>query len=409
MPRPVSRIAVIGGSLGGLFAAALLLRRGFDVQVFERNPSELSGRGAGIMTHPEMLAALRGSGIESGDDFGIKIPRRRTYARDGSVLGEMPFPQVATSWERVLHLLRAAVPDARYHLGRSLVQIDQGADGVTARFADGSSTSADLLVAADGIRSSARAQLMPDAVPAYAGYVAWRGLVDEAALSPASHAALMHDFTFGLPPGEQILAYPVPGSGNTITSGQRRCNIVWYRPVDAVLAFPLLLTDDAGTRHGEAIPPPLIARGVLAAMRADANRLLPPAFAEAIRCIAVPILQPIYDLTVPHMAFGRVALIGDAAFVARPHVGAGVTKVMADALALADALDAAENLAAALTAFETARLAEGQRIVAHSRALGAYLEANIDTAAGQAAAARHREADTMMRETATLAFLSGHR
>jgi len=78
----------------------------------------------------------------------------------------------------------------------------------------------------------------------------------------------------------------------------------------------------------------LIARSTVAAMRADAARVLASQFNEMVGLCEQPFLQPIYDLEVPRMAFGRVALVGDAAFVARPHVGAGVAKAAEDALAI---------------------------------------------------------------------------
>ena len=104
--------------------------------------------------------------------------------------------------------------------------------------------------------------------------------------------------------------------------------------------FARLLTDDAGVTHSISIPPPLIRKEPIAAMRAAAERLLAPQFRAIVRLIDEPLLQPIYDLASPQLAFGRVALIGDAAFVARPHVGAGVSKAADDAASLAKALDA---------------------------------------------------------------------
>ena len=76
--------------------------------------------------------------------------------------------------------------------------------------------------------------------------------------------------------------------------------------------MPRLLTDDAGKLHELSIPPPLIARGVVKEMRDAAERLLPAQFRAAMRLIEQPFLQPIYDLESPQMAFGRVALVGDA-------------------------------------------------------------------------------------------------
>src|SRR2546430_15042361 len=87
-----------------------------------------------------------------------------------------------------------------------------------------------------------------------------------------------------------------------------------------------------------------------------------------------PILQPIYDLETPRMAFGRVAIIGDAAFVARPHVAAGVAKAADDAAALAAALEVEED-ESALRRFEAERLPLGRRMIERARHLGAYLHA----------------------------------
>ena len=157
----------------------------------------------------------------------------------------------------------------------------------------------------------------------------------ESALPAAIHRELFEAMTFCLPPGEQCLGYPVAGPDNDLRAGQRRYNIVWYRPADEASEIPRLLTDENGVRHAISIPPPLIRGEAIAAMRAAAERLLAPQLRDIVRLIEEPILQPIYDLASPRLAFGRVAIIGDAAFVARPHVAAGVSKAADDAAALA--------------------------------------------------------------------------
>jgi 2-polyprenyl-6-methoxyphenol hydroxylase-like FAD-dependent oxidoreductase len=105
------------------------------------------------------------------------------------------------------------------------------------------------------------------------------------------------------------------------------------------------------------------------------------------------------------MVFGRVAIIGDAAFVARPHVAAGVSKAAEDATALAAALTAEQNVAAALRRFEAERLPVGRRIIQRARHLGAYLQATR-TAEERAHSDRHSTADAVIAETAVLDFLS---
>jgi len=138
-------------------------------------------------------------------------------------------------------------------------------------------------------------------------------------------------------------------------------------------------------------------------MRAAAERLLAPQFRAVVRLIAEPILQPIYDLEVPQMAFGRVAIIGDAAFVARPHVAAGVAKAADDAATLVEAL-ADRDVASALRRFAAARLPVGRRIIERARHLGAYLQAT-QTAAERARSRRHGIPEAVLAETAVLDFL----
>ena len=182
--------------------------------------------------------------------------------------------------------------------------------------------------------------------------------------------------TFGLPPGEQFLGYPVAGPDNDLRPGHRRYNVVWYRPADEATKLQWLLTDESGETHAISIPPPLIRREAIAAMRAAAERLVAPQFRAIVRLIEEPILQPIYDLETPRMAFGRVAIIGDAAFVARPHVAAGVSKAADDAAALADGACSASDVETALKRFEAARLPDNRRIIERARHLGAYLQAS---------------------------------
>jgi 2-polyprenyl-6-methoxyphenol hydroxylase-like FAD-dependent oxidoreductase len=400
------RALVIGGSISGLFAALLLRRQGFDVDVFERVEGELGGRGAGIVAQPEITAAFKILGIEVGAGIGVDTVPRRTFDRDGRLIGEIECPQTHTAWDRVYRLLRDAFPPEHYHRGRRLTHVEQHEASVVAHFADAPAQEGDLLIGADGLRSTVRGQYLPDLGPSYAGYVAWRALVDEAAISPAAHRDIYLCMAFCLPPGEQLLGYPVAGPNDDLRVGHRRYNWVWYRPADDD-ALADLLTDAGGETHVGSIPPPLIRPAVIARMRADAQRLLAPQFREVIGLSPQPFLQPIYDFETPCMAFGRVALVGDAAFVARPHVAAGVAKGAEDTVALADALAGQADIAAALSAFQTKRMGIGRRIVARGRALGAYIQPKRRTTEERAHAARHSGANAVMREIATLDFLQG--
>jgi 2-polyprenyl-6-methoxyphenol hydroxylase-like FAD-dependent oxidoreductase len=355
---------VIGGSLSGLFAGCLLHKAGWDVTVYERALGDLAGRGAGLGIARELVEVMQRVGARFDASCGVSQREHVWMARSGEILFSNPRNLMASAWARVYQPLRAALPAGIYRQGMALARVEQDEHAVTAHFADGSRERADLLVAADGVHSTARRQYAPDIEARYASYIAWRGLVPHAALSSATLAALTDRLVYCFAPGELVLAMRVPDGAYYI----------WYRHVaDAADLF----TDATGKRHGLSIPPPLIRPEHVRQLHRDARELLAAPIAPVVEAAPQALLQAISDMASPRMCHGRVALLGDAAFVVRPHVAAGACKAALDACALADALSHEQSIAAALARYERTRLEFGRALVQHARYLGAELEAGV--------------------------------
>ena len=239
------RALVIGGSLGGLLAAHLLRHADWHAVVFERNEEALTGRGVGLGTHPQLIATLRRAGIAFDATMGITVAKVVCLDRAGNIMVEQPTARTMSAWSRLYRALSDALPAQDYRLGKKLRRIEQDAGSVTAIFEDNTSERGDLLVGADGIRSTVRAQFLPQAQPIYAGYVAWRAVLDEARVPRDAQRDIFELYTFCLPEGEQLLGYPVPGRDGDTVPGRRRYNIVWYRPADSP-ALDDMCTDASG-------------------------------------------------------------------------------------------------------------------------------------------------------------------
>jgi 2-polyprenyl-6-methoxyphenol hydroxylase-like FAD-dependent oxidoreductase len=367
------RAIVVGSSLGGLFAGCMLRRSGWDVNIIEKVERKLTGRGAGLGVHPPMLEGLLHAGARVDASVGVAVGGRALLARDGSIAAEVKMPQFCTSWGRLYAMLSAVFPEERILRGVALNDFEQNAHGVTAWLSNGENLRGDLLVGADGVRSTVRRRLFRDVELDYAGYIAWRGMVEERALSPAAHAALFNRFAWGMLPGEHILGYPVPGRGGDLTPGRRRYSFVWYRPVGLDSELRDMQTDSDGRYYPDGIPPHAVRPEFIAKLHHAADVLLCAAWAEAVRSADELLFQPIGDLESPRMDFGRVALLGDAAYVARPHVARGAIKAGHDAMALAAAL-AVDCVTDGLQQYDATRRAANVAWVAESRQLGAYIE-----------------------------------
>ncbi|NTX44651.1 hypothetical protein HT749_14675 [Burkholderia cepacia] len=328
---------VIGGSVGGLFTATSLRAAGWRVKVFEQSPNELDSRGGGIVLQTPIERAFAFGDVPVPHDAGVDSGDRIYLDEHDRIVQRLAMPQTQTAWNVIYTALKRALPAGVVHGGVSFERFEQEGDRVIAHFADGRVEPADLLVGADGGRSNVRAQLLPDARPAYAGYVAWRGLVDEHLLPAPVLDVLRDRFTFQQGDAHLFLTYLVPGRDGAIEPGKRRVNWVWYRRL-APASLPSLFLAQDGTQRDGSLPP--------GAMRDDnrlelvdaGRRMLAPTLAALVDATEAPFAQAILDLSVERMAFGRAVLLGDAACLVRPHTAAGVAKAAENAVGLAEAL-----------------------------------------------------------------------
>lgn len=364
-----ARVAVSGGSIAGLGAAVALHRAGMDVHVFERDPGPLKSAGAGLVVQPELSALLNTPG-------GVRLPvttcsGRRYLGFDGEFGPLQQMPQDFTSWEAIYTTLMNSLPAELYHTGADVGLAERTDDGLAIPVKGYGVVHADVLIAADGAQSPTRRALLPDIEGDYAGYVAWRGTVLEQHV-PAEVIAVFDDtFTFSeARSGGHALAYFIPGDDLSTEPGQRRLNWVWYVGASPAERDALLITRDGHQRHAS------LRRGmarddIVAALPARAFDELHPMFARLIAATPDPFLQTIIDLGVPKTVFDRTLLIGDAAFVVRPHTAGGAVKAARDAQGIADMLSAVRsNIDAGLHEFERQQIRYGRDLLAYGIDLG---------------------------------------
>jgi hypothetical protein len=184
-----------------------------------------------------------------------------------------------SAWAPLYRALRDNLRGPRYHRGMECIDVRSDAGSATARFADGSEARGDLLIAAEGLRSTVRARLLPELQPAYAGYVTWRALMPESKAVRAARDILERDYLFCVPEGSLALCYAVPARDGDLRVGHRDYNCAWYRPVDGA-ELAELCTDTSGKCHGTSIPPPLLRPDVVAWSKAQAWALVAPQVSE---------------------------------------------------------------------------------------------------------------------------------
>jgi 2-polyprenyl-6-methoxyphenol hydroxylase-like FAD-dependent oxidoreductase len=359
------RCVVVGGSLVGLSTAIALSRQGISVTVLERSPTRAFDGGGGLGVDVGLLREVTGLAGEPPVLHGIDRDTTAWHLLQG--------------WLEV-HAERLA--GVTVHRGTQVTAVHHGSDreAASVRAQDGSEYRADIVIGADGARSTVRAAVEPGNPDArYAGVLLWRSLVDEQAI-PATVALL----PAGEPSREvyagpyRLVTYLVPGAAAETEVGHRRLNMVWYDPQQRDLLRDLGLLEGETIRGSLApgtLPDPI--RDRLASFAA-ANWPAPwrEALSLALRDGTV-FGTPLVHYKPRRLARGRAALAGDAAHAASPMVGGGFRQGLYDVAALAEQLSAITSPAEiphALAGYQELRLAPAAQHVALSqRATAAYL------------------------------------
>ncbi|MET0419091.1 MAG: FAD-dependent monooxygenase [Actinoplanes sp.] len=366
------RAIVVGGSFAGLTAALLLREQGFDVDVFERTPTHLDGRGGGIVLQPDTVRWITDRPHTFGvEDVSIGSSVMRYIGDDNKIVYEEPASWRFSSWTTMYRVLLDDFGTSNYHLGEYAVGVSQDADHAELRFTSGRTERADLIVFADGISSAGRRRLQPRVQPRYSGYIGWRGCVRERDVTTETADLIDDALAYSVIDSSHICMYAIPGVDGSLARGDRQINYIWYRNVAEGPELDEMVTDQRGFTAPVSVHPGLVQQRYVDRMRAEAAELLPPAAAELVHRTAEPYIQIVLDIAVRNMAFGRVALIGDAAFAARPHAAAGTAKAAADAWSLAAALAAEPDIPHALAAWEPDRLALGNDLLSRVAEMGA--------------------------------------
>lgn len=363
MSRPHARITIIGGSLAGLTLALACAARGVPVHVVERSARRVHG-GDSLSIDLAALAATVGHD-----------PRAHP------VLPVVPAYRDLTTWPALYSWLRgraAAVPDIILEDGKTVTSITDLGERAKISFADGTERDVDAVVGADGYHSLARRTIAPDAPLArYAGYIVWRGLIDEQALARPvpwpSNGGLWIDYVGGY----RLVAATLPGRDGSVEIGRRQITFAWFDVHrEALLRRTHRLTADGdvvGTLGRDAIDEDI---------RAELVRLIPQlwpepwaeAVAVGVRSKGVLTGAPIAEYKPERLARGALAIVGDAAHVVSPMTGRGFATAVEDAEILAQMLAdrrADEPVANALSRYEAARLPFVRSLVTHSRRISA--------------------------------------
>ncbi|SFK91504.1 FAD-dependent monooxygenase [Geodermatophilus ruber] len=329
------RVAIVGGGIGGLFAANALLAQGVSVSVYEQAPA-LGEVGAAVFVTPNSVRQLERLGLGPAvEKWGARIgPGSRYLRADGTPIAEVQITDSA-GWNAVfgfhradlVEILAGALPDGVVHTGHRCSGFEQGADSARVRFDNGATAEADVVVAADGIHSTLQHHVVPPSRPIASGSVAYRGLVPHELVPDWPQ----QDWLLWMGPSRHFLVYPVRAG--------RLIGYVGFTPTDEQMRESWSAPGDPDTLRREF---------------ADWD----PRIGALLQHVGTTHRWGLYDREpLPAWTAGRLTLLGDAAHPMLPHLGQGANQSMEDGMALATVLAHADRdtAPAALRTYEALR------------------------------------------------------
>lgn len=338
------KVAIVGGGIGGLFAANALISHGLDVSVYEQ-ASELGEVGAGVFVTPNAVRQLQRAGLGPAvERWGARVGAGSHYFRhDGTPIAPVQVTD-ASGWNAVfgmhradfVDLLAGALPAGVVHTGHRAVSFEQSHGAARVAFANGASAEADVVVAADGIHSVLQAHVVPPSKPVFHGKISYRGLVPRERLPDWP----MDRWLMWAGPSKHFLVFPVR-HGTMV-------NYVGFVPTDHEMK-------ESWSAPGD----PQVLR--------DAFTGWDPRIGQVLAQVDHTFRWALYDREpLPIWSKGRLTLLGDAAHPMLPHLGQGANQAIEDGMALATLLAQADaaSAPAALELYEhlrRERVAEIQR------------------------------------------------
>ena len=363
-------IAIVGGGIGGLFAANALLAQGLQVSVYEQAPA-LGEVGAGVFLTPNSVRQLERAGLGPAvEKWGARVGLGSRYFRhDGSPIAPVQVTD-SSGWNAtfgmhradLVELLADALPDNVVHTGHRCTGFEQRDDVARVSFSNGAVAEADVIVAADGIHSELRPYVFPPSNPVFSGSVAYRGVLPlERIPDWPTDAWLMW-----LGKAKHFLTFPVR-AGQLI-------NYVGFVPADEQMK-------ESWSSPGD----PDVLRREFAGWD--------PRIETLLKQVQMTFRWALYDREpLPTWTRGRLSLLGDAAHPMLPHLGQGANQSIEDGMALATILARADRttVPAALAAYERLRRERVAQVQRGARENGMrYDSAYADLAVRDAEIAAH--------------------